>query len=135
MNSAPRKVVHHIVWAQQHIDRASGVAQVAVLGAAYRLRAAQHAQLHPDLVTLVHGAGQEHTLADEIGDEAVGRLVVELVSAVPLLDPAFAHDADLVGDREGLVLVMRHQQCGGSCGLEQRAQLSAQALAKIDVEV
>ena len=80
-------------------------------------------------------AGQEHALADEVGDEAVGGTVVEVVGAVPLLDAALVHHADLVGHGEGLVLVVRHQHRGGAARLDDVAHLERQALAQVDVEV
>ena len=72
-----------------------------------------------------HLCRQEHALADEVGDEAVRRAVVEVVGRVPLLDAAFVQDPDLVGHREGLVLVVRDQHRGGAGGLDDVAQLRA----------
>ena len=46
-----------------------------------------------------------------------------------------AHDADLVGDRERVVLVVRHQDRGHVLPLEDLAHFQAQALAQVDVEV
>jgi hypothetical protein len=82
-----------------------------------------------------HLAAQERALADEVGDEAVGRAVVQVVGRVPLLDAALVHDADLVGDREGLVLVVGDQDRGGAGGLDDVAHFVGQALAQLDVEV
>ncbi len=80
-------------------------------------------------------AGQEHALADEIGDEAVRGPVVEVVGAVPLLDLARVHDADLVGDGERLVLVVRDQDRGGAGALDDVAHLARELFAQLDVEV
>ena len=106
-----------------------------MLGAADRLGAVERAQLHVDVLAALHRAGQERALADEVGHEAVGRLVVQVVGGGPLLDAPAGHDADLVGDGEGLVLVVRDQQRGGAGGLQQGPQFAAQALTQLDVEV
>src|SRR5512138_1924478 len=96
-------VVDDVVGPQQHVDlTAARVLDVAV----------QHAKLDLDLVVADDLAGEQRALADEIGDEAVGRLVVQAVWRVPLLDVAFVHDADPVGEREGLVLVVGDDQRG-----------------------
>jgi len=128
-------VVHHVVGAQQHVHRATRVAQITMLGAVDGLGAVQHAQLHVDVLALLHRARQERALANKISHEAVGRLVVQGVGAGPLLDMAVGHDADLVGDGKRLVLVVCHQQGGGARGLEQRTQLAAQALTQLDIEI
>ena len=44
----------------------------------------------------------------------VARAMVDVVGARPLLDRAVVHDADLVGDRERLVLVVRDEDRGGA---------------------
>ena len=106
-----------------------------MLGAADGRGAVQHAQLHADVLAAFHRARQEGALADKVGHEAVGRLVVQVVGTGPLLDVPAGHDADLVGDGEGLVLVVRDQQGGGAGGLQQLAQLTAQAFPQRDVEV
>ena len=46
-----------------------------------------------------------------------------------------AHDADLVGDRERFVLVVRDEDRGRVLLLEDVAHFEAQALAQVDVEV
>ena len=48
---------------------------------------------------------------------------------------AVAHDADLVGDRERVVLVVRDQDRGDVLLLEDLAHFQAQPLAQVDVEV
>ena len=65
----------------------------------------------------------------------VARPVVELVRRIPLLDAAVVHDADLVGERERFVLVVRHQDRRGAARLDDVAHFERQALAQIDVEV
>ena len=53
---------------------------------------------------------REHAVADEVGDEARGRAVVQRVRVVPLVQPALVHHADRVADGEGLQLVVRDEQ-------------------------
>ena len=93
-------------------------------------------RLHHDLVVhLAQGRRREHAMADEIGDEARGRPVVQRVRVVPLVQPAFVHHADHVADGEGLELVVRDEQRRGVRRLEDAADLVRQPLAQVDVEV
>ena len=62
--------------------------------------ALQHAELDLELAGVQRLCREEHALADEVGDEAVGRAVVQVVRRVPLLDATLVQDADLVGDGE-----------------------------------
>ena len=74
--------------------------------------------------------------ADEAGDEAVGRPVVDVVRRVELLDHAGVHDGDAVGERQRLDLVVRdvdHRRLAEP--LMQALQLDAQLGAKLGVEV
>jgi hypothetical protein len=50
--------------------------------------------------------------------------VIELVRGIPLLDAAVVHDADLVGERERFVLVVRDQDRRGSTRLDNVARLA-----------
>jgi hypothetical protein len=77
----------------------------------------------------------QHALADEIGDEAVGRPVIEVVGHIPLLDAALVHDADLVGHGEGFVLVVGDHDRGHALALQDLAHLDRQAFAQADIEV
>jgi hypothetical protein len=52
-----------------------------------------------------------------------------------LLDALFVHDADFVGNRERIVLVVGHEDGRRVLLLEDVTHLQAQALAQIDVEV
>src|SRR5207245_2996002 len=45
-------------------------------------------------------------LAEEVGDEAAPRRVVQLGRASHLLDPPAPHDRDAVGHRQGLFLIV-----------------------------
>ena len=62
-------------------------------------------------------------------------MVIEAISLVPLRDSAVFHDADRIGQCEGLVLVVGHQQCGGAMPFEDVTQFERQRLAKIGVEI
>ena len=61
--------------------------------------------------------------------------MIKIVGAVPLLDFTLMHDADLIGDGEGFVLVMRHQQGGGVAALDDFAHLQRKALPQLGVQV
>jgi hypothetical protein len=101
-------VVHHVVGPQQHFGAAAPAADVASLLAAVGNAALEHAQFDLHVRRVEYLGGQEHALAHEIGDEAVHRAVIDVVGRVPLLDAALVQDSDLVGKREGLVLIVRH---------------------------
>ena len=45
------------------------------------------------------------------------------------------HDADAVGEGEGLMLIVRHQHGGRALGLEQTAHFHRQTLAQVDVQI
>ena len=79
-------------------------------------------------------ADHEGAAAHELRHEPGRRPVVEIVGRGPLLDPPLAHHADLVGDGEGLLLVMRDEQCGGAVAFQDLAQLCAQLPAQLGVE-
>ena len=72
--------------------------------------------------------------AGRIGHEAVGRAVVEVVGAAPLVQPAGVHDPDLVGHGEGLELVVRDQQGGQALLPENLPHLPGQLLPHFPVE-
>ena len=74
--------------------------------------------------------------ADEAGDEAVGRPVVDVVRRVELLDDAGMHDGDAVGERQRLDLVVGdvdHRRLAEP--LMQALQLDAKLGAELGVEV
>ena len=72
--------------------------------------------------------------AEEAHHEVVGRLVVELVGRADLLDPAVVDHHDLVGDLEGLLLVVGDEDGGHVHLVVQPAQPVAQLLADLGVE-
>ena len=129
-------VVDHIIWPQQHphlARRAQWWPCRRRGGAAVRGLDAAERQLHG-------AVGQQprldhHALTDEAGDEGAGRPVVDVVGRVPLLQSAGLEDADTVGHGKGLVLVMRHQQCGSAALAQQLADLARQAVTQLRVEV
>ena len=99
-------------------------------------RRAERARLHRhvDVVRADGLAGQVGGLAEEAHHEVVRRLVVERVRAADLLHPAVVDDHDLVGDLEGLLLVVGHEDRGGVHLVVQPAQPVAQLLADLRVE-
>ena len=44
------------------------------------------------------------------------------------------HDADTIGDREGLLLIVRHQNCRRATRLQDLPDFVAQALAQFDIK-
>ena len=77
---------------------------------------------------------QERGLPDELRSESRERPVIQVVGRAPLLEATGPQQADAVGEREGVLLIVRHHQRGGPERLEQRAQLAHQPLAQRDVE-
>ena len=77
---------------------------------------------------------QEAERADERGDEAVGRLVVDFLRRADLLQHAVRHDPDPVGHRQGLALVVGDVDEGDVGPFLDRAQLGAHVLAQLEVE-
>ena len=53
-----------------------------------------------------HDAVIDIRFADEVGNEGIGRLVVDFFGGADLLDFAIAHDDDFIRHREGFFLVM-----------------------------
>ena len=91
---------------------------VALLAAARQHLAQQH----------VGGAG-------EIGDEGIGRPVIDLGRRRHLQQLALAHHADAVAQHHGLGLVVGDVEAGHAGLLQDAAQLVAQADAQLGVEV
>ena len=55
-------------------------------------------------------ARQRNAVAEELGREAVVGLAVDILRSADLSEAPVPHDRDLVGDRQRLLLVVRHQQ-------------------------
>ena len=77
---------------------------------------------------------QDVQRADEGGDEARLRPVVDLERRADLLRPAAVHHHDAVGDRQRLFLVVRHEDRGDAEVLLDLADLLAQRHAHLGVE-
>ena len=96
-------VVHDVVGPNEQVH---GLA----VGRRSTASASRARQARSRRVPLAGGdTAKEHALPHEVGDESRARSMVEVVRGVPLLDRALVHDADLVGERERLVLVVRDQ--------------------------
>ena len=72
--------------------------------------------------------------AEEVGDLAVDRALVDLLGRGDLRDPAAEHHGDAVGHGERLVLVVGDQHEGDADRLLQAAQLDLHLLAQLLVE-
>lgn len=123
-----------IVRPQQYVNLATGGAARAAITVGERKFAAQHAQLQLHFAVVAQAARQEHALADEVRHEAADRPVIEVVCVVPLQQPATLHRADLVGDGEGFLLVVRDQNGRDAARLQNVAQLGRQARAQFDIQ-
>ena len=55
---------------------------------------------------------QKVAVADELGDERGGRTLVDRLRSTDLLHPARVHDDDAVGEAQGLLLVVSHEDGG-----------------------
>ena len=80
-------------------------------------------------------AGNEVALADEAGDERVGRALVKIGLAADLLHPAVTHDHQPVGHRHGLVLIMGHHDRGDAAGTLQNPDLAGDLETQGGIEI
>ena len=80
-------------------------------------------------------AGQEGAAANEAGDEAVGRALVEVALRADLADFALRHHHQAVGDGQRLLLVVRHHDGGQAELALQLADLHPHLLPQLGVEV
>jgi len=130
-----RVVMDDVVRAQQHFH----VAGVGTVGAALKALgwqfAGELADADVDSLVFQHDAGNEHALADEVGDEAVRRAVIQVVRAIPLGKLTALQDADLVGYGERFGLVMGDQHRGGALLLQDVAYLLPEPLAHLHVQI
>ena len=81
-----------------------------------------------------HPSAHEAERADERGDEAGTRRVVDLERRAHLLDPALVHHHDPVRHRQGFLLVVGDVDRGDAERLLQRADLLAQRDADLGVQ-
>src|SRR5665647_602137 len=86
----------------------------------------QNSQLDFQVVRVKHPAQEEYALSDKICNETIGRLVIEIIGRIPLLDFAMMHDADFICDGKSLVLIMGHQYSRCVLALENVAYFQAQ---------
>ena len=68
--------------------------------------------------------------ADEIGDEARARPLVNCLGVADLLDSALVEHGDAVGHRQRLALVVRHEGEGDAERALQRLELALHGLAQ-----
>ena len=80
-------------------------------------------------------AVEEGAAADEAGDEAVGRPLVEVALAADLADRALVHHHQPVGHGQRLLLVVRHHHGGEAELALQLADLDPHLLAQLGVEI
>ena len=73
-------------------------------------------------------------VADEIGDPARIRLLVDFGRRRDLDQPSLVHDADAVGDRHRLLLIVRHDHEGEAEALLETHQLKLRLPAQLLVE-
>ena len=96
------------------------------------------AELSPNLVALLDELGVEEVHlrgTDEGADEQVGRIVVQVLRGVDLLDEAVLHDDDAGSHGHSFGLVMGNVDEGGLQALMQLGDLSTHLNAQLRVEV
>jgi len=84
-------------------------AQLRTVGGAVR-RSRETSEHGVDRVCAGRGRVDQIGAADEIGDERIGRPIVELARRRDLHDAPVAHHDDSIGERQRFVLVVRDQQ-------------------------
>ena len=87
------------------------------------------------VIDLHHAGGQQVAGADEIGHEGIGGTTVDFERCTLLFDAPAAHYHDHVSDAECFVLIMRDKDRRDAQAFLQVADLAANALAKLGVEV
>ena len=85
-------------------------------------------------VGCAHRSGEHRAVADEAGDEAVGRHLVHARHGVDLLDLAVVEHRDAIRHRQRLALVVRHVDEGHAELAVQVLQLDLHVLAQLLVE-
>ena len=87
----------------------------------------------------LHGCPVEHAL-DQVGvtekvrERGIGWPGVHVLRRVALADLARPHDGNLAGQRQRLVLVVRHEQRGGASFAQHRPDVGSDARAERGVE-
>ena len=79
-------------------------------------------------------AGENIDLADEVGNEARARTVINLAWRADLLDPPRVHHGDPIRDRHRLFLVVRDEDCCHAKLFLELLQLDLHALPQLAVE-
>ncbi len=83
----------------------------------------------------LRGGAVEHVGgADEVGDEAVGRILVDVTRRADLLDAALVEDGESVAQRQRLVLVVGDEDEGDADLALDRLELDLHLLAQLEVE-
>ena len=83
---------------------------------------------------LDHRAGQQVGLADEVGDVARGRPVVQVARGADLRDPPLPHEHDPVAHGERLLLIVRHVDEGDAQVGLQVLELELHLLPQLEIE-
>ncbi len=94
----------------------------------------EDAHFRVDLAVL-HAAGEEVRLPDEVRHKGGGRCVVDGLRVVDLFEPAAVQDGDPVGHRERLVVVVRDQHGRDPGSLENLLHLFAHLPPHVRVQI
>ena len=81
------------------------------------------------------GAAEDVRLAEECGDEYVGRPAVEVMRCSDLLDAAVAHDADPIGHDQRLLLIVRDIERRAAELAMQPPDLELHLLAELPIQL
>lgn len=95
----------------------------------------QFAQCGLHAIGVDDAAADAAALSDELGHLKCGGVLVEILWLVPLNQFAVLHQADLVGEGEGFLLVVGYHQGGGVLLFEQLAHVLGKAVAQVGIEI
>src|SRR5262245_6912778 len=112
------------------VDHAAGEAAVWE-----REREAAQPEIAKPVVGPVQRALDQIGVADEVGDEAAGRLPIEVGRRPLLRDRRVVHDDDLIGHRQSFLLVVSDVHDAEAELLLELADLAAYATAELGVEI
>ncbi len=118
--------MHHVVGPDQDVYLRAG------FGLDPRV-AANQAEIGFHRGSVCHRGRDNHALADKIRNESIDRFMVQIIATALLLDTTLVDNANLVRHRERLVLVVRHQNRGGTLLLQNITHLARQLFAQFDV--